>query len=92
MLVGSVISWKSVKQSLITFSTIVVEFITCYETSNHGIWLQNFIIGLCIVDSIERSFKLFYDNKSVVLYSNDNRSSIKFKHIDIKFLTVKERV
>ena len=45
-----------------------------------------------VVDSIERSLKLFYDNKLVVLYSNNNRSSTKSKHIGIKFLVIKERV
>ena len=44
------------------------------------------------MDSIERSFKLFCDNKSSVLYFNNNRSSKKSKYIDIKFLTIKERV
>ena len=44
------------------------------------------------MDDIERPLKLFYDNKSAVLYSNNNRSSSKSKHIDIKFLVVKERV
>ena len=29
--------WKSVKQTLITSSTIEVEFIACYEASNQGI-------------------------------------------------------
>ncbi|RVX00806.1 Retrovirus-related Pol polyprotein from transposon TNT 1-94 [Vitis vinifera] len=37
MLVGGVVSWKSVKQTLIASSTMEAEFITCYETSNHGI-------------------------------------------------------
>ena len=32
------------------------------------------------------------DNKAVELYSKNNRSSSKSKHIDIKFLVVKERV
>ena len=64
----------------------------CYEASNHGIWLKNFVIGLQIVEGIERPLKLYCDNKSVVLYSNNNRSSIKSNHIDIKFLVVKERV
>jgi len=41
---------------------------------------------------IERSLKLYCDNKLVVLYSNNNRSSSKSKHIDIKFLVVKESV
>ena len=34
----------------------------------------------------------FCDNKSTVLYSNNNKSSTKSKFIDIKFLVVKERV
>ena len=71
---------------------MAAEFISCYEASNHGIWLQNFVTGLRIVDSIQRPLKIFCDNKSAVLYSNNNRSSTKSKHIEIKFLVVKERV
>ena len=71
---------------------MVAEFIICYEASNHEIWLQNFVIGLQIVDGIEISLKLFCDNKSAVLYFNNNRSSSKSKHIDVKILVVKERV
>ena len=44
------------------------------------------------MEGVERPLKLFCDNKSAVLYSNNNRSSSKSKHIDIKFLIVKERV
>ena len=44
------------------------------------------------MDGIERPLKLFCDNKSAVLYSNNNRGSTKSKHIDIKFLVVKEGV
>jgi len=44
------------------------------------------------MEGIERPLKLYCDNKSAVLYSNKNRSSTKSKHIDIKFLVVKERV
>ena len=71
---------------------MAVEFITCYEASNHEMWLQNFITGLRVVDGIKRPLKLFYNNKSAVLYSNNNKRSTKSKHIDIKFLTVKKRV
>ena len=83
---------KSVKQYIVASSTTVVEFVACYEASNHGIWLRNFVTGLLILDGIERPLKLFCDNKSIVLYSNNNRSSTKSKFIDIKFLVVKERV
>ena len=83
MLAGGDVSWKSVKQSLIAPSTMAAEFIACYEASNHGVWLQNFVTGLRKVESIERPFKIFYDNKSTILYSNNNRSLTKSKHVDI---------
>ena len=54
--------------------------------------VTNFVMGLRILDGIERPLKLFCDNKSAVLYSNNNRSSTKSKFIDIKFLVIKERV
>ena len=71
---------------------MVVEFIACFEASNHGIWLRNFVTGLRVVDGIERPLKIYCDNNSAVLYSNNNRSATKSKFIDIKFLVVKERV
>ncbi|XP_062085679.1 secreted RxLR effector protein 161-like [Humulus lupulus] len=92
MLGGGAISWRSAKQTLIASSTMAAEFVACYEASNHGIWLRNFVIGLHILDGIERPLKLYCDNKSAILYSNNNRRSTKSKHIDIKFLVVKERV
>ena len=92
LLAGGAISWKSAKQTLIASSTMAAEFIACYEASNQGIWLRNFVTGLRIVDNIERPLKIFCDNQSAVSYSNNNRSSSKSKHIEIKFLVVKERV
>ena len=92
MLAGGAISWKSTKQTLIASSTMATEFIACFEASNHGIWLRNFVTRLRIVDTIEIPLKIFCDNNSAVLYSNNNRSLAKSKHINIKFLIVKERV
>nr|KYP58941.1 Copia protein [Cajanus cajan] len=92
MLVGGAISWKSVKQTIIASSTMAAEFIACFEASNHGIWLRNFITNLRVVNGIERPLKIYCDNNSAVLYSNNNRSTTKSKFIDIKFLVVKERV
>lgn len=92
MLVGGVISWKSVKQTLVASSTMAAEFIACFEASNQGIWLRNFVTNLRVVDGIERPLKIYCDNNSAVLYSNNNRSTTKSKFIDIKFLVVKERV
>lgn len=42
---------------------------------------------------VERPLKIYCENKSTILYySQNNRSSSKLKHINIKFLVVKERV
>jgi hypothetical protein len=93
ILIGGAISWRSAKQTIIVSFTMTAEFITYFEASNYGIWLRNFIIGLRIVDTIKLSLKLYCDNSSAVLYSNNNnRSSSKSKHIDIKFIIVRERV
>jgi hypothetical protein len=92
MLARGAISWRSAKQSMIVSSTMTAEFIACFEASNHGIWLRNFVTGLRIVDTMKLPLKLYCDNSSAILYSNNNGSSSKSKHIDIKFLAVNERV
>jgi hypothetical protein len=92
MLAGGTIFWRSAKQIMIASSTMAAEFIACFEASNHEIWLKNFVTGPHILDNIKLQLKLYYDNSSAVLYSNNNTSSSKSKHIDIKFLVVKERV
>ncbi|RDY00559.1 hypothetical protein CR513_16240, partial [Mucuna pruriens] len=92
MMTRGVISWKSIKQTLIAPSTMAVEFVACFEASNLGIWLLNFVTSLQVVDGIERPLKMYYDNNPTILYSNNNRSSMKLKFIDIQFLVVKERV
>nr|XP_009619667.1 uncharacterized protein LOC104111632 [Nicotiana tomentosiformis] len=53
---------------------------------------DEFVTGCESLDKVERILKLFCDNKLAVLYSNNNRSSVKSKHNDIKFLVVKERI
>ncbi|RDY04450.1 hypothetical protein CR513_11842, partial [Mucuna pruriens] len=75
MLVGGVISWKSVKQTLIDLSTMATKFVACFETSNHEIWLQNFVNSLWVI--------YFNNNNLTVLYFNNNKSFTKSKFIDI---------
>lgn len=92
LLAGGAVSWKSSKQTLMAPSTMAVEFVACFEASNHAIWLRNFVTSLHIVRSIERPLRVYCDNSAAVLYSNNNMSSIKSKFIDIKYLVVKKRV
>lgn len=69
-----------------------IEFIAYYEASNDRILLWNFITRLQIVNDIDKPLKIYYDNKVTELYAKNNHSSSKSKHIDIKYLEVKESV
>ena len=54
--------------------------------------VKKFIIGLKIVDSISRPLKIFYDNSVAVFFSKNDKSGSKSKHIEIKYLKVRENV
>lgn len=45
LLAGGAISWKSAKQSIVTSSTMYVEFITCFEATGQAMWLKKFVPG-----------------------------------------------
>ena len=68
------------------------EFVSCFEASSHGVWLKSFIYGLRIVDSISRPLKLYCDNSAAVFMDKKNKSGSRSKHIDIKYLAIRERV
>ena len=91
-LVDGVVSWRSAKQTLIATSTMEAEFVSCFEASSHGVWLKSFISRLRIVDSISRPLKLYYDKSAAVFMAKNNKSENRSKHIDIKYLAIRERV
>ncbi|XP_042988660.1 secreted RxLR effector protein 161-like [Carya illinoinensis] len=92
MMAREAISWKSVKQTLTTSSTMEAEYVACYEATCQAIWLRNFILGLGVMNTISRPLKIFCDNSAAVAFSRNTRSSSRSKHIDIKFLFVRERI
>ena len=74
------------------FSTKLDEFVAWYGTTTQAIWLKNLISGLGIVDSISKPLKIYYDNMFDVLFSKNNKSTSGSKHIEIKYLTIKDFV
>ena len=64
----------------------------CYEACSHALWMRNFISALGVVDSISRPLKLFCENSATVAFSKNTRSTLRSKHIDVKFYFVKEKV
>ena len=91
-LADGVVSWRSTKQTLNATFTMETEFVSYFEASSHGVWLKRFISGLRIVDSTSRSSKLYYDNSATVFMAKNNNSESRSKHIDIKYLVIRERV
>jgi hypothetical protein len=91
-LAGGAISWSSSKQTVITSSTMYVEFVACYEVVGQAMWLKKFMFGLRVVDSIERSLKLYCDNEPAILYAHNNKKIKAVKHINIRFYVVKEKI
>ena len=92
MFVGRAVSWKSAKQTLTATSTMEVEFVSCFEAISHGVWLKSFIVGLRVVDSISRPLRMYCDNSAVVFMAKNNKSGSQSKHIDIKYLAIREHV
>ncbi|KAK8480144.1 hypothetical protein V6N12_041472 [Hibiscus sabdariffa] len=92
MFASGAISWRSVKQTLTATSTMEAEFVSCFEATSHGVWLKSFISGLRLVNSISRPLKIHCDNLAVVFMAKNNKSESRSKHIDIKYLAIRERV
>ena len=63
-----------------------------FEANSHGVWLKSFISGLRIFDSISRPLKLYCDNSDAVVMAKNNKSGSQSKHIDIKYLAIREHV
>ena len=53
MLARGAIYWRSTKQTVVTSSIMEADFLPCFEESNHGIWLLNFVTRLCILGGIK---------------------------------------
>ena len=91
-LAGGAVSWKSEKQKSIASSTMQAEFVACFSATTQAIWLRNLIKELTVFDFVDRPIQLYYDNNSVVLFINNNRGLKGSKHMEVKYLTIKEKV
>ena len=67
------------------------EFVACFEATIQVKWLQNFITGLEIVDSIARPLKMYCDNSAAVFCKNDKYFK-GAKYVELKYFVMKEKV
>ena len=86
-----VVSW-SAKQTLTATSTMEVEFISYFKATSHSVWLKSFIAGLRVMDSMSMPLRIYCDNSATVFMTKNNKSGSRSKHINIKYLPIRERV
>uniref|UniRef100_A0A2N9FGB3 Retrovirus-related Pol polyprotein from transposon TNT 1-94 n=1 Tax=Fagus sylvatica TaxID=28930 RepID=A0A2N9FGB3_FAGSY len=92
LMASGAVSWRSAKQTLTATSTMEAEFVSCFEATSHGVWLKSFISGLRIMDSISRPLRIYCDNSVAIFMAKNNKSGSRSKHIDIKYLAIRERI
>ena len=64
----------------------------CFEATIHALWLQNFISGLGVVDTITRPLKNYCNNSTAIFFSKNDKYSKGAKHMELKFFFVNEEV
>jgi hypothetical protein len=68
------------------------EFVVCYEPIGQAVWFKKFMLGLRVVDSIEKPLKIYCDNEPALQYSYNYKKSDDVKHINIKYYVVKHKI
>ena len=68
------------------------EFVACCEAMIHPLWLQNFISGLGVVDTITKPLKIYRDSSTAIFFSKNDKYSRGVKHMELKCFTIKGEV
>jgi hypothetical protein len=89
---GAAISWRSIKQPVTVASTMLAEFLACYEATSQAMWLKNFITSLNVVESIHKPVQIWNDNSATVIFAKGNKRTKASRILEVKFLSVKEKI
>ena len=92
LLCGGAISWKSQKSELIYDSTMMAKYVACYEAAIQGTWLRNFISQFGALNFISKPLTIYCDNDAATFFSKHDRISKGAKHMDLKYLSLKQDV
>jgi len=82
------ISWSSKLQSMVTLSTMELEYIGLSNAGQHLAWLQYFFEE--IGHSQKASTELFCDNQAAIILCHDPQFRARTKHIQRKYHFVRD--
>ena len=57
-----------------------------------SLWLKNFISRLGVIDYMAKLLRIYCDNSFAMFFSKNDRYSNSAKHMELKYLSVKEEV
>jgi hypothetical protein len=89
---GGTISWKSVKQSCITVSTMEAKYIVASEVVKEAIWLRKFFKDLGVILMEQSPITLFCENSEVVAQFKEPRNYKRGKHIERKYHLIRKNL
>jgi len=90
-LAGAAISWKSKKQSTIATSSAEAEYIALFSATQEAIHLRNLLKDLNYLKT-SLPTKIYEDNKACREIANNNITTDRTKHFDVKYHFIREKI
>ncbi|GJZ04381.1 reverse transcriptase domain-containing protein, partial [Tanacetum coccineum] len=87
---GSVVDWKSTKQSIFATSSAEAEYIVALDASKEAVWVRKFIFGLGVILTIEEPIKMYCDNTGAITIANESGITKSARHYHAKVYYLRE--
>eukprot|EP00253_Pinus_taeda_P015002 PITA_15002 len=84
------ISWASIKQPIVAFSTVEAEYVAATVATCQVVWMRRMLRSLC--QEKVKGTVIFCDNSSAIALSKNFVFHKRTKHIDTKFHYIRELV
>jgi len=88
-LLGSTISWTSIRQSTVATSTCEAEYMALAEAAKEAIWLSRMLQELGFIKN-NQSTQLYCDNQGALALAGNPAHHKRSKHIDIRYHYIRE--
>ena len=82
---GTVINWRSIKQSCNANSTMEAEYVAVSKAVKEAVWLRKFLMELGVITKVVDLMILYCDNSGAVSQAKEPRNHKKDKHIERKY-------
>ncbi|KAG8498565.1 hypothetical protein CXB51_004881 [Gossypium anomalum] len=87
---GNPISWSSRKQQVVSRSTAEAEYRSVAHVTVEMVWIQSLLAELCIL--VKNKALIWCDSSAVVAVAGNPVMHSKFKHVELDFFFVREKV